>query len=319
VFGLGLLQCIVRGALTVFAVIVAVKMTSLGNAGVGVLWAGFGVGGFVGAFASLGAAGSSRLGTVFGAGIAVWGIPLIVCGLLTNSVVAVAAFTVVGVANALVDVSGFTLLQRVFPDHLLARVLSLAEAVFALAMAVGSLVVPAIDNAFGHSGALVATGCLLPAAVILTYALLRDIDRHIRVSTDRISLLRRVAMLRLLPVPAIESLAGSVRMLAVPAGTDVIRKGEIGDDFYVIESGRMTVLDDDRVISQLDPGESFGEIALLRAVPRTVTVRAGEDSDLAVVTGPRFVAAVTGFSGTQSAAEQVVTQHLVDDARRRNR
>jgi Na+/melibiose symporter-like transporter len=319
VLGLGLLQCIVRGALTVFAVIVAVKMTDLGSAGVGVLWAGFGVGGLVGAFASLGAAGSSKLGSVFGAGIAVWGVPLIVCGLLTNSVVAVAAFTVVGVANALVDVSGFTLLQRVFPDHLLARVLSLAEAVFALAMAVGSLVVPAIDSAFGHSGALVATGCLLPAAVILTYPLLRNIDLHIRVSSVRIALLRRVAMLRLLPVPAIESLAGSVRMLTVPAGTEVVRKGEIGDDFYVIESGRMQVLDDGRAFAEMGPGESFGEIALLRSVPRTATVRATEDAALAVVTGQRFVAAVTGFSGTQSAAEQVVTQHLVDDARRRNR
>ena len=314
VIGLGILQCVVRGALTVFAVIIAVQLAGLGNAGVGVLWAGFGVGGLIGAFASLGAAGSSKLGTVFGAGVLVWGVPLIVCGLVTHSVVAVAAFTVIGIANALVDVSGFTLLQRVFPDHLLARVLTLAEAVFALSMAVGSLVVPAIDSGLGHKGALIATGCLLPAAVVLSYPLLRDVDKHIRISSDRISLLRRVPMLRLLPVPAIESLAGGVTMVHVTGGTEVIRQGEVGDDFYVIESGRMSVLEDGRAFADLGPGESFGEIALLRSVPRTATVRAVEDADLAVVTGPRFVAAVTGFSGTASAAEQVVSQHFADDA-----
>jgi MFS family permease len=316
VIGLGLLQCLVRGALTVFAVIVSVKLAGMGQAGVGVLWAGFGVGGLVAAFASLGAAGSSRLGTIFGTGIAVWGLPLIVCGLLTHSVVAVAAFTIIGAANALVDVSGFTLLQRVVPDHLLARVLALAEAVFALATALGSLIVPPLDSAVGHRGALIASGCVLPAAVVLAYAQLRNIDLHIRVSTDRIALLRRVPMLGLLPVPAIENLARGVTMVSASAGTDVVRKGEVGDNFYVIESGRLSVLDDGRVLRELGPGDSFGEIALIRSVPRTATVRTAEPVELAVVTGARFVAAVNGFSSTASAAEQVVSQHLAENALR---
>lgn len=314
VIGLGLLQCLVRGALTVFAVIVAVNLTGMGNAGVGILWAGFGVGGLLAAFASLGAAGSSRLGSIFGTGVAVWGLPLILCGLVTHSVIAVAAFTIIGAANALVDVSGFTLLQRVVPDHMLARVLALAEAVFALAMALGSLIVPPIDAALGHATALIVTGCVLPAAVILTYAQLRNIDLHIGVSTERIALLRKVTMLRLLPVPAIESLARGVTMMHVSAGTDVVRQGDVGDDFYVIESGRMSVIDGGRVIRQLGPDDSFGEIALLRSVPRTVTVRAVEDTDLAVVTGPRFVAAITAYSATASVAEQVVSRRLAATA-----
>ena len=317
VVALGILQCLVRGALTVFAVIVAVNLTGLGNAGVGVLWAGFGVGGLVAAFASLGAAGSSRLGTIFGTGVAVWGVPLIVCGLLTQSFVAVAAFTVIGAANALVDVSGFTLLQRVVPDQMLTRVLALAEAVFALATAVGSLIVPPIDSGLGHSGALIATGCLLPAAVVLAYAQLRDIDLHIGVSSERIALLRRVGMLRLLPIPAIESLARGVTMAQFSTGTDVVRQGDVGDDFYVIESGRMSLIDDGRAFGELGPGDSFGELALLRAAPRAITVRAAEDSTLAVVPGGRFVAAVGGFSSTSSAAEAVMSQNLAANARRR--
>jgi hypothetical protein len=197
-------------------------------------------------------------------------------------------------------------------------VLTIAEAVFALAMALGSLVVPPVDAAFGHSGALVAIGCLLPVAVMLGYGQLRDIDRHIEVSTDRIALLRRVGMLRLLPVPAIEGLASGITRLHVPAGTDVIREGDQGDNFYVIESGRMTLLDRGRDFHDLGPGDSFGEIALLRSIPRTVTVRATEDADLAVVTGQRFVAAVNGFSATTSAAEQVIGRRLAENEQRRS-
>ena len=317
VIGLGIAQCVVRGALTVFAVIVAVKLTGLGQAGVGVLWAAFGVGGLVAAFASLGAAGSTRLGTVFGVGVAMWGVPVVVCGLVAHSYVAVAAFTIIGAANAFVDVSAFTLLQRVVPHRMLARVLALAEALFALGTAIGSLVVPPVDAALGHEGALIATGCLLPVAVAVSYPLLRDIDLHIRVSTDRITLLRKVGMLRLLPVPAIESLASNVRSVHVPAGTDVVRKGETGDAFYVIEAGQLTVLDDGRGIRTLGPGDGFGEIALMRAVPRTVTVRATEDVKLAVVSAAQFLSAVTGFSAAASSAADVVGRYLADDLRRR--
>lgn len=316
VIGLGLMQCLVRGALTVFAVIVAVDRTGLGQAGVGVLWAAFGVGGLVAALGSVGTAGSSRLGTVFGVGIGLWGVPVVVCGLVTHSYATVLAFAVIGAANALVDVSGFTLLQRVVPDQMLARVLTLAEAVFALAMAVGSLVVPPVDASLGHSGALIAAGCILPAAVLVGVIQLRDIDRHIQVSTDRIALLRKVGMLQLLPVPAIESLASDVTRVHVAAGTDVVHEGDVGDNFYVIESGRMTLVDHGREFHSLGPGDSFGEIALLRSVPRTATVRATEDADLVAVSGPRFVAAVNGFSATLSAAEQVIGGRLAENQRR---
>ncbi len=157
------------------------------------------------AIASIGAAGSARLGTLFGAGIAMWGVPLVVIGLLTSSYVAVGAFLVVGAANALVDVTGFTLLQRLVPDQTLARVLALTEAVFSLSLALGSLAIPLLIAVLGDNGALAVTGCILPLAVAAGWAGLRAIDADIGVRKDRIVLLRRVRMLRLLPVPAIDA------------------------------------------------------------------------------------------------------------------
>jgi MFS family permease len=309
-------QCLVRGALTVLAVVVAVQVTDLGRPGVGILWAAFGVGGFVAAMASIGAAGSARLGTLFGAGIAMWGVPIVLIGLLTSSYVAVGAFVVIGAANALVDVTGFTLLQRLVPDQTLARVLALTEAVFSLALALGSLAIPFVISALGDSATLIVTGCILPLAVVARWAGLRAIDADIGVRKDRIVLLRRVRMLRLLPVPVIESLALRLRRSRVSAQTDVFRKGDPGDGFYIIESGLVAVIDDGHEIRRLGPGDAFGEIALLREVPRTATVRALEDTELAALDGPQFVSAITAFSATSSTAEQLVSGYLSEDRHR---
>ncbi|TYP89006.1 MFS transporter [Blastococcus xanthinilyticus] len=313
---LGGAQCLVRGAVTVLAVVVAVELTDLGGPGVGILWAAFGVGGFLAAMASIGAAGSARLGTLFGAGIALWGAPLVLIGLLTGSPVAIGAFVVIGAANAIVDVTGFTLLQRLVPDQTLARVLALTEAVFSLALAMGSLAVPFVLSALGGTGALLATGAVLPVAVVARWAALRAIDADIGVRKDRITLLRRVGMFRLLPVPVIEGLAQRLGRVGVPAQTDVFRQGDPGDGFYVVESGRVAVLVDGREIRRLGAGDAFGEIALLRAVPRTATVRALEDTELATLSGPAFVSAITGFSATASTAEQLVSGYLTEDRQR---
>jgi MFS family permease len=310
---LGAFQCIVRGALIVLAVVIAVRLTGMGQAGVGVLWAAFGVGGLVAAAATVSAAGSNRLGTLFGIGIAAWGVPIVLAGLVLHSWVAVTAFAVMGAANALVDVTGFTLLQRLAPDHVLARVLTVTEAVFALAVAVGSLVTAPLLTALGDAGTVVATGVVLPVAVGMYVRRLRAINVDIRVRTDRIELLRQVSTLRLLPIAAIEGLALNLQSSRVGAGRDVFKVGDPGDGFYVIASGQVAIIKQGREVNRLGPGGSFGEIALLRSVPRTATVRALTDAEFAIVSGPRFVAAVTGFSATSTAIEQEMTNYLTKE------
>jgi hypothetical protein len=146
-----------------------------------------------------------------------------------------------------------------------------------------------------------------------------EIDADIGVRKDRIVLLRRVGMLHALPVPVIESLAMRLRWSGVPAHTDVFRQGDAGDDFYIIRSGRVAVIDKGHEIRQLGPGDAFGEIALMRAVPRTTTVRALEDTELATVSGHGFVSAITGFSANFSTAELVIGGYLTEDRHRHAR
>ena len=310
---LGAFQCLVRGALLVLAVVISVRLTGMGQAGVGVLWAAFGVGGLVAAMGTVGAAGSNRLGTLFGIGIAGWGVPIVLAGLILHSWFAVAAFVVMGASNALVDVTGFTLLQRLAPDPMLGRILTVTEAVFALAVAVGSLVTAPLLSAIGNKGTIVAMGCILPIVVALYVARLRAIDAEIGVRSDRIELLRRVSTLRLLPIVALEGLAQHLERVRVEAGSDVFRVGDPGDGFYIIESGEVAIVKQGRDVTRLGPGGSFGEIALLRSIPRTATVRAIEDAEFAIVSGQKFIAAVTGLSATSTAVEQNMTNYLAKE------
>ena len=93
-------------------------------------------------------------------------------------------------------------------------------------------------------------------------------------------------------------------------------EGEPGGAFYVVESGRVAVLDDSSEIRRLRPGDAFGEIALLRSVPRTATVLALDDTELAVLSGPSFVSAVTGLSAISSSADALVDGYLAADRER---
>ena len=124
--------------------------------------------------------------------------------------------------------------------------------------------------------------------------------------TDAIDLFRRVPMLRPLPVTAIEQLAQNADRSDVPAGVAVFEAGETGDSFYVVEEGRVEVLDGESVVRTMGPGEGFGEIALLGNTTRTMTVRAVEETRLLGICASDFLPAVTGISEARTAAEDTL-------------
>ncbi len=90
----------------------------------------------------------------------------------------------------------------------------------------------------------------------------------------------------------------------------VIRQGEPGDRFYVIQSGALTATFDGRVLSHMGAGDPFGEIALVREVPRTATVTADEPSVVFALDREPFLDAVTGNSAVSSGADELIGRRI---------
>jgi CRP-like cAMP-binding protein len=87
----------------------------------------------------------------------------------------------------------------------------------------------------------------------------------------------------------------------------IIREGEVGDRYYVLASGAVRVEREGRFLREIGvAGEGFGEIALLRDVPRTATVTAMLESVLLSIDRGSFLAAVTGNPGVGARAETVM-------------
>jgi MFS family permease len=303
-------QTFMRGAITVFTVVVAVELVGLGDPGVGVLNAALGAGAVLASAAAALLVGTKRLAAWFGLGAALWGAPLVVIGLFPSAPMAMVMLAVVGAGNALIDVGGFTLIARISPAAVLARVFGVLESVVAICVGVGALVTPLVMDALDLRASLVVLGMLLPVGVALAWHRLSAMDAVIVGRDDELDLLRNVPLLDALPLPALESVARQLDHVVVPAGEAVFRQGDAGDRFYVVVAGTAEVVGDGRPVTRLGPGDSFGEIALLRRVPRTATVRAVDELRLESLRADRFLALMTGSPRGRAATSAHVDEML---------
>jgi MFS family permease len=310
VVGLYAAQTLVAGALNVLLVVAALDLLDLGRSGPGFLNSAVGVGGLVGALVALALVGRHRLAGDFGLGLVLWGAPVALIGVWPHEAAALALLLVLGIGNTLVDVAALTLLQRAAPDEVLARVFGVIESLLVGAIGLGAILAPVLVSAVGIRGALIVAGALLPVLAVLAWPRLLRIDAGITVPDRELALLRALPMFAPLAPATLEHLATTLRPLRVEAGATVVREGEAGDRFYVIGSGRVDVSAEGRPRRALGPGDYFGEIALLRQVPRTATVVASEDVELFTLERDEFVAAVTGHPESQEAADAVIGARL---------
>jgi CRP-like cAMP-binding protein len=243
-------------------------------------------------------------------GVAGWGVPFVALAATSNELVALVLLGVVGVANAIVDVSGFTLLQWLTPDEVMGRVFTSLESILALGTALGSVAASGLIAAFGLRGALVAAGLVGPVGVLLALPGLRRLDADLRLAGKEVALLQRVAMLAPLPLATICRLAATASSEMVAPGTTVVQEGSPGADVYVIVDGSARVSVAGQTAGYLGSAESFGEVSALTGCRRISTVGADTSLQLLRFTGPTFVRVVTGYAASYREASALVERRL---------
>jgi MFS family permease len=302
-------QTVIAGASLVFTVTVALPLLHLGRPGVGELEAMTGIGGVAGGFFALMLAHRKRLSFDFGMGVILWSAPLLLVFAWPVFAAAIAMMILIGVGNSLVDINAFTVLQRVVPGAVLARVFGALESLLIAGMALGALLMPLLIATVGLREGLAIIGLAVAIPVLIGLPGLNRIDRT-TLAPKKVSLIASSEILAPLGESVQEELARALIEVKVPAGQTVIEEGLPGDRFYLIESGTAEVTVRGAVVNRYGPGDSFGEIALLRDVPRQATVRAVEDLTLYALERDVFLDAVTGHNEANRLANVVVSRFL---------
>jgi MFS family permease len=310
VMGLTAAQAFVDGALEVLLVVLAIRLLHGDNATLGWLNTAIGIGSILGAFVVALLASRRRLAGGFAFGLVLSSVPLALCAVVSGLTPALILVGILGVGAIFCQVNGVTLMQRSTENEVMGRVFAVFESLILTGLAVGSLITPAVIGWIGSKGALIAAGVLVPVLLIPLWPSLKRIDDEAVIAEEPLELLRKIAMFAELPEPVLERLASSATSISVAADGIVVSRGEVGNHFYAIASGKVAVELEDGTTRELGAGDSFGEIALLRDVPRTATVRALEPLQLFALERDEFLLAVTGHAPTLASAENMVMSLL---------
>jgi len=305
---------LVEGAVDTLLVVVAIDLLDLGDAGVGLLNAMWAAGGIAGGVVALGLLGRGRLARGLAIGCLCIGLPLVALAVWPVTGVALAGLLVLGAGYTLVETAGLTLMQRLASDEVLSRVFGVVESTYVASTGIGAVLAPLLLALLGTRATLAVVGAALPVLAIARRRTLARFEAGHQIPARPFALLRGVPLFAPLPVASVENLALRMEPVPVTRGDAVVNQGQTGERFFVIDRGRMEVLVNGEHIRIEGPGEFFGEIALLHAVPRTATVRALEDGLLLALDRDEFVATVTGNPRSLRAADGVIGERIAEAA-----
>ncbi|HET7172801.1 MAG TPA: MFS transporter [Nocardioidaceae bacterium] len=302
-------QTLVAGASAVYVVAMAADFLSSGASGVGYIDAVTGVGSIIGGFVVIMLGLRRKLASDFGYGVILWGLPLVLVTIWPSAwPVFVSAF-IIGAANTVVDVNAATILQRVIPEGVMGRVFGAMESVLIATMGLGAIAMPVLIRFVGLRWGLAVLAAIVVVCTVPALPRLVRIDARTREPAG-LGVLRRVPLFAPLDPKKLERIASLLERSEVPAGSVVIQEGDQGDRFYVIESGRVEATFQGRHLSFEGPDEGFGEIALIRDVPRTATITTVEPSVLLALGREEFLEAITGNDEASTQMEALIARRI---------
>jgi MFS family permease len=302
-------QGVVWGALSVYLVLMSVRVLHSGAHGVGYLNSVMGLATVVGGAVVLARVNSRRTAQDMALGVLGWSLPLLAVAAWPTPVVLFAGVAVVGLSDPAVNLGFDTIPQRIVPDRVLSRVFGAMEAALVGAMSVGAVAAPLLVRGLGLRVSLLVVGALGAVVALACLPRMRGLDSKLASPTG-LDLLVALPLFSPLSRATLESLAHALEPVHVPAGAAVVREGEVADKFFVIDTGLVEVTQGDRFLRREGPGEFFGEIGLLHDVPRTATVVAVDDTVLWTLDRRSFLDAVVGHQEARRAAEDIASMRL---------
>jgi hypothetical protein len=304
------------GAMDILYAVLAIELMGLGGEGVGFVGAIGGVGSILGSVAGLLLVGRERIGVSLSVSAVLFGAGIAAIALATGSFAAAALLVLAGIGAGLTNVGALTLIHRLAGDDVMSRVFGVLQGLMMGATALGALAVPLAITIVGNRATFAVAGLSLPVVLLLVGRAIIRGDRLDGGRAAELRLLRSVPMLAPLSGPVLERLAAGIDRVGFAPGETVIREGDPGDRFYVVETGHLLVTLEGREVRRLGPGDGFGEIALVRDVPRTATVTALDAVALLGIDRGPFVEALIGQGRSRSIAAVLVDDRLAADANR---
>jgi MFS family permease len=306
-------DAVVVGALDLLVVILALTVLGRPPAWAGYLEFAFGAGAVLAATVSAVLVGRRLGGPILTAALAFSGALAAVAfgpGLAGTLVL----LAVAGSGHSLLAVATRTLMQRSVPPRLIGRIFGVLEGFTMAGLALGALLVPALAHLGGSRLAVLGVAAVLPLAALAGGRAVFRLDAGTAVPVVEIALLRSLPLFAELPAPALEGLAAALRPVELSAGAVLIRQGDPGDAYFAIAAGELDAVQDGRFLGRYGRGEGVGEIALLRAVPRTATVIAHTPATVYRLDREPFLTAVTGHAPTRRQADRIAATRLAAEA-----
>jgi MFS family permease len=246
---------------------------NLGSSGVGYLYTALGIGAVLGGIVAASLGSSVRLDYMLSGSILVGGVALALFGLVPLLIPALFFLLIIGLKETVETAAQETLLQQSVPENMIGRASGTLDSFLFNMMVVGNVISGVLASTLGLRNSLVGLGGLI--VLITAYSMFRLYRATEGQPTAE----------SLETIPVFAAVSRPVREWAVrrmtreryPAGAVIVRQGDEGDRFYTIAKGQAQVVvagSGEETRRTLQPGDFFGEIALLHDVPRTATVRA---------------------------------------------
>jgi MFS family permease len=240
---------------------------------VGYLYSALGLGALLGGVVAALIGGTVRLDHLLAGSVVLSGVTLALFGLSSVAVAALLFILLVGLAETLEYAAYETLLQQAVPENAIGRASGTMDSFLFNSMLIGNLISGLLAAWIGLTVSIFGLGIVTALGAVAAYLNLRLKSA----GQPDAALLAEVPAFAHVPVAVREWATRRMLREQFPPGAVVIRQGDEGDKFYTIARGvaQVEVMAEGEVMTrELGPGTFFGEIALLRNVPRTATVRA---------------------------------------------